>query len=276
MGFFVEKEFLACYTTNHTMLLGADILLLFGAGILGLVFGSYVNSWVWRYERQSGSLPRRSVCVHCQVVLPWHDNVPVLSCLMLRGRCRVCRGPIPRSYLAVELVSGAVFAMSALVAVMGGFAPVAAARFFVFIALLLAIAVYDGLYGQIVLPLAWAGTIFAFIAAWFLNEPLRPLALGVLVGGGFFLLQYLVSRGRWIGSGDIHLGIFLGAITGFPTIIAALFFAYVFGALVSVPLIISGRKKISSAIPFGTFLAAGAFGAMLWGEKIVGWYLSLI
>ena len=97
-----------------------------------------------------------------------------------------------------------------------------------------------------------------------------------MIGAGFFLLQYLVSKGKWIGGGDIRLGALMGIILGWQNTILALFLAYLIGAIVGLGLIIAKKKNRDSAVPFGTFLVIGTFVAMFWGERIVGWYLTLL
>jgi prepilin signal peptidase PulO-like enzyme (type II secretory pathway) len=96
------------------------------------------------------------------------------------------------------------------------------------------------------------------------------------VGGGFFLLQYLVSRGKWIGGGDVRFGVMMGVLLGWPNILVALFIAYVLGAVVAVPLLIFKKKKMKSEVPFGAFLAIGTAAAMFWGSWIVNWYVGMI
>jgi len=109
------------------------------------------------------------------------------------------------------------------------------------------------------------------LANWLVN-----LLVAIVVGGGFFLLQFIVSKGRWIGGGDIRLGVLMGVILGWPQVAWALMLAYILGALVAVGLILTGQKKWSAQIPFGTFLTVAAFITMYWSDQIVNWYVNLI
>ena len=93
---------------------------------------------------------------------------------------------------------------------------------------------------------------------------------------GFFLIIYLISRGKWIGFGDVKFGFFMGIFLGFPNIIVGLYSAFMIGAIIGVCLIIFGRKKFSSEVPFGPFLIVGTFLALLFGEKLINWYINLI
>ena len=120
-----------------------------------------------------------------------------------------------------------------------------------------------------------AGVLFV-ISLFFKWHSWFDMLIGVLIGAGFFLLQYLVSKGKWIGGGDIRLGALMGIILGWQNTILALFLAYLIGAIVGLGLIIAKKKNRDSAVPFGTFLVIGTFVAMFWGERIVGWYLTLL
>lgn len=102
------------------------------------------------------------------------------------------------------------------------------------------------------------------------------IGLAVLIGGGFFFIQYVVSHGRWVGGGDIRLGILMGIILGFPFVLIALAMAYVIGALFGVISIVTKFKKISSQIQFGTFLTGATFITLLYGEQIVKMYAQLV
>lgn len=118
--------------------------------------------------------------------------------------------------------------------------------------------------------------ILAAATVWFGWLSIPSMLVGALVGMGFFLAQYVVSKGRWIGGGDIRLGLFMGIILGWPLILVALFLAYVGGAIFVIPFLIMGKKQFASKIPFGTYLSVATVVAMFWGEKLVDWYIGLI
>ncbi len=109
-----------------------------------------------------------------------------------------------------------------------------------------------------------------------LGMPWQELALSATIGTGFFLAQYAISRGRWIGGGDIRLGLLLGVALGWPGIILAIFLGYFAGALVGIGLLATGQKRWGSALPLGTFLAVAAAATLWWGEPIINWYLHFI
>ncbi|MFH0739912.1 MAG: A24 family peptidase [bacterium] len=100
--------------------------------------------------------------------------------------------------------------------------------------------------------------------------------IAIVVSAGFFFLIWLVSRGRWMGFGDVKLALFMGLFLGWPNILIALFFAFISGSVIGLILIALQKKKMKSQVPFGPFLIAGTFVGLFWGEKIISWYLNLI
>jgi prepilin signal peptidase PulO-like enzyme (type II secretory pathway) len=102
------------------------------------------------------------------------------------------------------------------------------------------------------------------------------LFLAIGFGAGVFLIEYLVSKGRWIGAGDIRVGAMMGAMLGFPLVILALFISYIIGAAFGILLIVFRKAKLKSEIPFGTFLTVGTTITLFYGDNILGWYLSRI
>lgn len=114
------------------------------------------------------------------------------------------------------------------------------------------------------------------LLSFFIGTSWLFLVSGVVVGAGFFLLQYGLSRGRWIGGGDIRMGALMGALLGWPLVAVALLVSYVFGAVVSVGWLLSRRKRLGQAVPFGTFLAIGTLITLWWGQNMLDWYLQLL
>jgi prepilin signal peptidase PulO-like enzyme (type II secretory pathway) len=111
---------------------------------------------------------------------------------------------------------------------------------------------------------------------FYLGFAWQDLLISALIGGGFFLVQFVISQGRWIGGGDIRLGFLMGLALGWPQIIAALMLAYSLGAFVGVVLIIFSRKKWDSQIPFGVFLTTATIIILFWGDFLVQWYWGLV
>lgn len=249
--------------------------LLFALG--GLLLGSYLNSWVWRVHEKKWHWGGRSQCIHCERQLSWYENIPLLSFIGLGGRCRTCSGKIPFDYFLVELATALLFLLVVTVSLnKSHFSPLELWRNIFFAALLVVIFLYDTKYGLIISGVVGAGAIVGLVVNYFfLAMPLSSLLIGVAVGGGFFLLQYLVSEGRWIGGGDVRLGFMMGLWLGWPGIVLALFFSYIFGALVALPLLLSGKKQGNSPLPLGAFLSVGTLVVLLWGNSIMAWYRAL-
>ncbi len=139
------------------------------------------------------------------------------------------------------------------------------------------IAVFDFkhylILDKVVFPALGLSILFNLTHGW------QALMVGLLSGlavAGFFLLQYWFSRGRWIGLGDVKLGLFLGSLAGWPLSILLLFLAYCLGAVVGIALILAGRKHLGSKLPFGVFLSVSAIIIMLVGKPLMAWYLRLI
>lgn len=248
------------------------------SALLGLSVGSFLNAWVWRAQNGKSIALGRSECPRCGVKLQWHDNIPLLSFLLLRGRCRACRGAISWQYPLGEVGMMAVFMLFAWVHTENDVVDwVPLIRDWWIGACLMFIFIYDFLYREIhdVTTLIAGGILF--VLSGFLGwQSWVSMGIGVVAAAGFFLFQYLVSRGRWIGGGDVRLGVLMGVVLGWPTVLVALFAAYVVGAFVSVVLLYLGKQTMQSETPFGTYLVAGTVFSMIWGQQVVDWYLHLL
>jgi len=244
----------------------------------GLAIGSFVNCLVWRTYNNISVATGRSRCVHCGRFLAWYENIPVFSYIFLKGTCRMCHKPIPAHYPAVELLGGLIFLVVGwLNKNYAAFSEWHLVRDLVFVSILAIVFLYDLLYQIIMTKLVWFGAaVGVFFNIFIFHQDIYKLLIGLAVGGGFFLLQYIISRGRWIGGGDVRLGVMMGIWLGWPNILAALFFSYMLGLVVSIPLLIFKNKQWSSAIPFGTFLAVGTFWALYCGESAIEWYIGLL
>lgn len=246
----------------------------------GSVIGSFLNAVLWRLRTRESFIFGRSYCPHCRHELAAVDLVPIFSYLFLGGSCRYCRKAISPAYLAVETVMGVLFLLAAL-----RLEPVAADLYgrllprllldWYLIAVLVLVFVYDLRYMLILPSVTLPAAAVAFLGNLALGYGWWSLLLGVLIAAGFFYLQLVLSRGRWIGGGDVYLGVLLGAALGWNLTLLTLFLAYVSGACLGVLLIVSKRKTLKSQVPFGTFLAGAAIVSLLYGDGIISWYLNL-
>jgi len=244
--------------------------------IFGTIVGSFLNCVIYRLEQGQSFLKGRSYCPHCKHTLSWQDLVPLLSFLFLKGKCRYCKKPISWRYPLVEIFTGIVFLSIFLFNIQYSI-------FYILIScFLIIIFVYDLKHyiipDSVIYPAIIVSGMWYFVYGILLNRStlydIRYTIYVALGAATFFLLIVLVSRGKWMGVGDIKLAFLMGLILGWPNILVALFSAFFIGAIIGTGLIMAGRKKLSSEVPFGPFLVMGTFLAMLWGGEIVDWYLT--
>lgn len=261
--------------------------------ILGLVLGSFINALVWRiHEQESGKKDNklsiakgRSICPKCKHQLKALDLVPVFSWVFLHGKCRYCKKPISVQYPIVELFTAVLFFLCY------AFWPVSidsyqsVILFITWLCLLtgfIALSIYD--IKWFILPNRLIYSLWPFALLFGLlnyhnhsKHYLINITLSTLIGGGLFYLIYIVSKGKWIGGGDIRLGWMLGFIAATPArSVMFIFIASLIGAAVSLLLIITKRFKKHQLIPFGPFLMLGLVVVQLFGNKILDWYLNRI
>jgi len=235
--------------------------------LCGLVFGSFGNVLIYRLPLRR-SIQGRSCCPHCGAVLRPQHLVPVVSFLLLRGKCSACKETLSLQYPLVELASG-LLALASL-----SIAPtlLSAAVLALALWLLLIIAVIDA-YIQGIPDVLSAFFITLSCIYTVLTGELQPLAF--LIGIGFFALQWLLSKGEWIGTGDILLAVGLSALLGtWESVLFMLFFAYITGAAVAAVLLLTKKLTSKSHIAFGPFLALGTLAALLVGERMMSCILS--
>ncbi len=238
--------------------------------LFGLVIGSFLNVVIARLPEGRSVWRPRSACPGCATPIAWYDNIPIFSFALLRGRCRACGMAIPWRYPIVEAVTGAAFALSYVLLGPTPDLVVAAAL----LAALIAITAID-LSHQIIPDVITLPGIPAGVAATLATGRVTWLEslLGIVVGGGIFLIIILASRGG-MGGGDMKLGAMLGAFLGWKLGLLAVLLGVLTGGVVAVCLLILGRKGRKEAIPFGPFLALGGAITFLWGEPLLGWYLG--
>lgn len=228
----------------------------------------------------------RSMCMHCGHELASKDLIPVLSWVYLRGKCRYCRHPIDDTPLA-ELLVPALLMLSYIFwpYASGGWSGVEVALFAVWSGVLtcfVALAIYDArwylLPDRIVIPLTALAICMVILLTVTQNDPivLVDALLGALTISGVFMVLFLVSKGSWIGGGDIKIGVALGLLAGTPLLaLLVIFLASLLGSAYMLPGIIRGRQKLESMLPFGPFLIMATLAVVLWGEQIFSWYTNL-
>lgn len=237
--------------------------------LLGLGIGSFLNVVVLRLNARK-TLGGRSCCPQCKKTLPWFTLIPVVSYIALGGQCWFCKKPIAVHYPLVELVTGLLFMLLAW-----SFAsdPIRLVLYAIMVALCLAIFLSDYLFYTIPDALTLPGIILGIIGQLALGEPWWRLGLALAIGGGVFALQHVMSRGRWVGSGDIRFGLLMGAALSWPNIVVGLFLAYVLGGITVLPMLLQRQKTLKDAVPFGTFLAVATILTLFTGDTLVQWYI---
>jgi leader peptidase (prepilin peptidase)/N-methyltransferase len=247
---------------------------------LGLVIGSFLNVVIWRVPRGESVVSPPSHCPGCGNPVRPRDNVPVVSWLLLRGRCRDCDAPISPRYPLVEVATGAVFAV--LAARLGFDAALPAFLYLgaVGVALWMIDLDVKRLPNAIVLPSYVVAAALLTAAAAFTGDwdDLLRAALGMAALYGFyFLLAFVYPAG--MGFGDVKLagvlGLYLGWL-GWAEVVTGGFLGFLFGGVVGAALMVGRRAGRKSQIPFGPFMLAGAFVAILWGGALADLYLDTV
>jgi leader peptidase (prepilin peptidase) / N-methyltransferase len=244
--------------------------------IFGAIVGSFLNVCVYRIPRGESIVFPGSHCPHCQRSIPFYDNIPLISYLLLRGRCRYCKGPISLQYPLVEGVT----ALSSFLLFCRFGISWSYLFYFLFIAGLIVITVID-LFHQIIpdvisLPGIGLGLIASFILPQltFLNS-----LIGVLLGGGSLFLvatfYYWLFKREGMGGGDVKLLAMIGAFLGWKAVILTILLGSLVGSLIGVIVMVIKGKDFKYAIPFGPFLSLGAALSLFYGEQLIMWYLSI-
>jgi leader peptidase (prepilin peptidase)/N-methyltransferase len=234
--------------------------------ILGAVLGSFANVLIYRLPRDESIVWPGSRCPHCGAPIRALDNIPILSFLLLRGRCRACGGRISPRYPFVEVLT------AVLVAAAWGVAdtPLARATGTIFVFLLVVITFIDLDHQLILDRVSLPGAAVGLVLAWMQHQFVPALA-AALGAGAVILAVVVVSRGG-MGGGDVKLAAMIGAFLGWPGIAVGLFSGVMIGGLVGIGLLAARRLSRKDAIPFGPALAAGALVALYWGGAIARWY----
>lgn len=247
--------------------------------LFGLAVGSFLNSVIYRLEKGESPFQGRSYCPRCRHQLNWPDLIPLLSFLILRGKCRYCRKPISWQYPLVEIATATIFLLVSLTIsnIYTGVYLLLTSSF------LIAIFVYDLKHyiipDKIIYPAIILVFFYQLFGIWNLGNwnlsGIWNLGFGLLPSL-FFLAIILFSQGQWMGLGDFKLAVFMGLFLGWPNILVALFLAFLSGAIIGIGLIILKKKTLKSEVPFGPFLVAGTFVALFWGQSLVNCYFNFI
>lgn len=261
----------------------SDIFIIIALGLLGVCLGSFANAAIWRIKVKKDIVHDRSECVHCHHKLAAIDLIPVVSWLMLRGKCRYCHKKIDDNPL-VEVGVAVYFVASYLlwpVMLNSNYAIFDFSLWLIYGIGLAILFVYDLrwylLPDKVVWPLVGLGVV-DFIARginehWSISQFAIEAVLALVVITGLYGTLYVLSRGRWIGFGDVKLGIFMGLALGWQAGIMCVILANVIGFIIMLPGLMSGKIKTNARIPFGPFLILGFIVAGIYGSTLFQWYL---
>jgi leader peptidase (prepilin peptidase)/N-methyltransferase len=242
------------------------------AGLFGLLFGSFLNVVIYRLPRGQSLVSPPSACPGCGTRIRPIDNIPVLSWILLGGKCHKCRAPISIQYPIVELTTGLLFLVVAWITPVG---PLLAARllFVVMLVVLFGIDLHHQILPNVItLPGIAIGFLFSLVAPPGWVDSLIGIALG---GGTLYAIAaayYAVRREEGLGMGDVKMLAMIGAFLGWKAVLVTLILSSFAGALVGIGIIALSRGNLRLALPFGTFLSLGAIAAMIVGEPLVQWY----
>jgi len=287
------------------------IIFYFVIFIFGLIIGSFLNVVIFRLENGEKMVNDRSKCLHCKHFLIWSDLIPVLSFIFLKRKCRYCGKNISWQYPLVELGTGILFVLALNFEFrISNFESISNFQFLIsqysdvlifmsyllfIISSLIIIFVYDLKHyiipDKVIYPAIIVASIYRIFEILKFNHldliQNSKLEIGNLItvfnpfsaaifSGAFFYAIIVITRGKGMGGGDVKLGFLMGLILSWPLVLLSLFLSFIIGSVVGIFLIFLGNKKMKSVIPFGPFLVLGTFIALFWGERIVGWYLSMI
>lgn len=239
--------------------------------VVGLAIGSFLNVLIYRIDDLESVVKTRSHCPYCKKVLSWYELVPLLSFIFLWGRCKDCKEKISIQYPAVELGTAGLFL---LLYYLFGVSWQMAFYALVF-SILIVIFVHDIKKQLIADELVWVALVPVVLGSWYFGQfSMIHMLIGGLICGGVPALLVLVSKEKWMGSGDIKLGLICGLLVGYPRALFLMFSAFVLGAVIGVIYMVIKRKTIKDSLPFAPFLISAALITLVFGEAIIRWYLG--
>jgi prepilin signal peptidase PulO-like enzyme (type II secretory pathway) len=254
--------------------------------LIGAACGSFVGAMTWRMRKKMDWVRGRSICEHCKHQLGALDLIPIVSWLALRGKCRYCHKPIGWLAFDLEIAGAAVFVASYLLWPLGEIVVgdnLDFSQFGLFViwlvmaVLMLALLIYDArwrlLPNKLLFPLIGVAVVFAILNNILVQhlgagDFLIQIGLAMLPVAGVYLLLYGVSRGQWIGFGDVKFGLVVGLLTNWLGAILVLAGANLIGTLAMLPMLLSRKMTMTSKIPFGPFLIVATFLVFLFSASL--------
>ena len=253
--------------------MSVDVLTLIVLAVIGACIGSFLNVCIYRLPRRESLMWPASHCTSCGRTLGWYENVPVVGWLALRGRCRTCGERISVIYPIVELLTALIFVAGYLIY---GWTPLLAARL-LFACAMIVLFVIDLQHQILPNVITLPGVVVGFLLSLMLPPGWFSSLIGIAAGAGvLFAIMEVYARARGfegLGMGDVKMLAMIGAFLGWQLMLLTLVLASFSGSLVGIGMLASRRGGMTTALPFGTFLAVGALVAAVAGEPLVAWYL---
>jgi len=262
-----------------------DIILYTVAFLVGSVIGSFLNVCIYRIPRNISIMLPSSRCPSCNTSIYFYDNIPIISYILLGGRCRYCKEKILLRYPFIEFLNGALY-----ISVLWRFGSPFSwflLVYFAFLSSLIVITFIDLEYQIIPDGITIPGIILALIfGSTTLPDPFnrsdllgfKASIIGALLGGGLYYVIAILGKAVFkkdvMGGGDIKLMVMVGGILGWKGVLLTTFIGSLFGSLIGISLIVIKGKEWGIKIPFGPYLSLGAFISLLLGEEILRWYLA--
>ncbi len=244
--------------------------------IFGAMIGSFLNVCIHRLPKEESIARPGSHCPKCKTPIRFYDNIPLLSYLLLRGKCRYCQASISIQYPIVEAIT----ALSSFFLFITFGVSLSFIYYFSFVAALIVITVID-LYHQIIPDvISLPGVVIGLLGSLIIPQiTFWSSLIGVLSGGGSLFLvatvyQWLFKR-EGMGGGDVKLLAMIGAFLGWKAVILTILLSSFIGSIIGITVMVIKEKDFKYAIPFGPFLALGAVISLFFGENLISWYLYI-
>ena len=268
------------------------ILILLILFIIGLAVGSFLNVMIYRTTVGEGFVKGRSRCDHCHKEIQWFDNIPLFSFLILRGKCRHCKKPISVQHPVIELITGLLFIWWYL----GGFFlfqifqlqgfpfSIIQPLFWLMVGILLLIIFFTDLLYMIIPDYAVASlfglallyrVVLVVSGIMQVSDFVFSLA-GMVIAGVFFFGLWYFTKGKGMGFGDVKFALPMALLVGWPVIFITIFLSFILGSIVAIIFLLTGKKTMKQTVPFGPFLVLSTFITLVYGDRLLGWYLSLL
>lgn len=249
--------------------------------IIGLISAGVITGGVFRAHDEWQWMRPKKACLKCELPRTGMDLVPVLGDVVSTYRCRACKAHVAWQYPVIEIVIFLLVFFNFWRYINGIWVPEGSDlhlwlwlfRDIVFSLLLLIVFIYDFKYSLILDKYTVPGIVTALFINLMLGFNILSIIGGMVILFMFFLLQYVLSNGRILGAGDVRMGILIGAMLGFVHGIFAMLIAYIIGSIFALITIALRQNKMSDHVPFGTFLSVGTFIMIIWGDKLLAFFI---